>query len=227
MKSTRTHLTTAPAVIFEPEAAPRATLLWYHGLGVSKETHIPELERFARAGIRAVGVDAAGHGERRLPNFEERFAPPREVIEPLLFQLVNESVAEIPSILDALDVEQAALCGVSFGGYITYRGAAREPRVTSAVALLGSPDANDAGAMFPTALLSLTAENDVNVPPAAAREFHHALESRYAGAPDRLSYHEYPGAVHAMKEEEWDDAMERLIEWVLRDAALRSLPAGS
>ena len=227
MKSIRTRLGTAPVLIIEPDAAPRATLLWYHGLGVSKETHILELERFARVGIRAVGIDAAGHGERRLPDFEERFAPPREVIEPLLFQLVNDSVAEIPSILDALEVEQATLCGVSFGGYITYRGAAHEPRITTAVALLGSPDANDADSMFPTALLSLTAENDVNVPPTAAREFHRALESRYSGAPERLAYHEYAGAVHAMKEEEWHDAIERLIAWVLEYGALRNLPEGS
>ena len=227
MRSIRTRLATAPTLIIEPDAAPRATLLWYHGLGVAKETHIPELERFARAGIRAVGIDAAGHGERRLPDFEERFAPPREVIEPLLFQLVDDSVGEIASILDALEVDNAALCGVSFGGYITYRGAAREPRITAAVALLGSPDAHDADSMFPTALLSLTAENDVNVPPAAAREFHRALESRYSGAPARLGYHEYPGAVHAMKEEEWNDAIERLIAWVLEYGALRNLPEGS
>ena len=54
------RLGTAPALIVRPEGEPRATLLWYHGLGVSKETHLPELERFARAGILAVGVDAAG-----------------------------------------------------------------------------------------------------------------------------------------------------------------------
>jgi hypothetical protein len=227
MNIRRTHLATAPALVYEPDRAPRATLLWYHGLGVAKETHEPELERFARAGIRAVGVDAAGHGERRLPNFEERFAPPREVIEPLLFQLVDESVREIPSILDALAAEQAALCGVSFGGYITYRAAARERRVTAAVALLGSPDAGDVDSMYPTALLSLTAENDVNVPPDAARAFHQKLEPRYVDAPDRLAYHEYPGAVHAMKEEEWNDAIERTIAWVLRWAPVRTLPAGS
>jgi hypothetical protein len=55
----------APALIVRPDDTPRATLLWYHGLGVSKETHRPELERFARAGILAIGIDAAGHGERR------------------------------------------------------------------------------------------------------------------------------------------------------------------
>lgn len=216
MASETTTLATAPALIVRPDTPPRATLLWYHGLGVSKETHVAELERFARSGILAAGIDAAGHGARRLPDFEARFAPPREVIEPLLFQLVDESVAEIPRIIDALGATKVALCGVSFGAYIAYRAAARDPRITTCVALLGSPDANDAGAMFPTALLSITAECDTNVPPDAARAFHAALEPRYASAPERLAARELPGARHLVSAEEWDSMIDATVEWVLR-----------
>lgn len=212
------RLGTAPALIVRPDGTPRATMLWYHGLGVSKETHLPELERFARAGILAAGIDAAGHGERRLPDFEERFAPPREVIEPLLNQLVDDSVAEIPSILDALGFNRVALCGISFGGYIAYRGAVRDPRIVAAVALLGSPDPSLVDAMFPTALLGLTAEKDVNVPPDAARAFHRELEPRYASAPERLGYHEYGGGTHFFTEDDWEDAMTRTIDWCNRFA---------
>jgi hypothetical protein len=210
----------APALIVRPEGTPRAALLWYHGLGVSKETHRPELERFARAGIMAIGIDAAGHGERRLPDFEERFAPPREVIEPLMFELVEQSVAELPAIIDALDVPRIALCGISFGGYIAYRGAVRDPRIVAAVSLLGSPDPSLAHAFYPTALLSLTAENDINVPPDAARAFHRELQPHYAETPERLEYHEYPGATHFFTEESWNDALERTTAWVLRFASL-------
>ena len=42
-----------------------------------------ELRRFAATGLLAVGVDAVGHGERRLSDFEQQFAtdlyPMREV----------------------------------------------------------------------------------------------------------------------------------------------------
>lgn len=218
-----TILGTAPALIVRPEGEPLAALLWVHGLGVSKETHLPELERFARAGILAVGIDAAGHGERRLPNFEERFAPPRDVIEPLLHQLVDETVAELPSVVDALGVERIALCGISFGGFITYRGAPRDPRIVAAVSLLGSPDPSLVDAYYPTALLSLTCERDENVPPDAARAFHHDLEPRYADAPERLQYHEYPGETHFFTPEAWEDAMERTIAWVHRFAQASAL----
>jgi dienelactone hydrolase len=214
----RRTLATAPALIVRPDGTPRATLLWYHGLGVAKETHLPELERFARAGIVAVGIDAAGHGERRLPDFEERFAPPRHVIEPLLHQLVAQSAAEVPSILDALGAERVALCGISFGGYITYRAAPRDTRIVAAVPLLGSPDPALAAAYFPTALLSLTGEHDTNVPPATARAFHRDLEPRYARSPERLHYREYPAETHFFTPAAWEDAVERTIAWVLRFA---------
>jgi uncharacterized protein len=169
---------------------------------VSKETHLPELERFARAGILAVGVDAAGHGERR-------------VADPQLHPLVDQSVRELPLILDALGAERVTLCGISFGGYIAYRGAVTDPRIESVVALLGSPDPSLADRYFPRRLLSLTAECDVNVPPDAARNFHHALEPRYASAPGRLTYHEYPGETHFLSAETWADAMARTIAWTL------------
>jgi hypothetical protein len=35
--------------------APRPAVLWFHGLGVDKETHRPELQMFAQAGFTAVG----------------------------------------------------------------------------------------------------------------------------------------------------------------------------
>jgi pimeloyl-ACP methyl ester carboxylesterase len=140
------------------------------------------------------------------------------VIEPLLFQLVNESVQEIPSIIDALGVDRIALCGISFGGYIAYRGAVCDPRIAAVVTLLGSPDPSLADEFFPRALLSMTAQNDVNVPPDAARAFHRTLEPHYASAPERLAYHEYRDATHFLPEGAWNDALERTIAWVLRFA---------
>lgn len=203
-------MNTPPLLIVEPDGAPRATLLWYHGLHADKETHRPELERFAAAGIRAVGVDAVGHGERALIGVEE--------FEPILDELVNQTVDEIPSLIDSLHVSRIAIAGVSFGGFITYRAVPRDARITTAVALLGRPDAALARSFFPTALLSITAENDVNVRPDPARAFHQQLEPLYRQSPERLAYRELPGAVHMLTKEEWDASIDATIEWVLRFA---------
>ncbi|MDQ3282090.1 MAG: hypothetical protein M3Q69_11830 [Acidobacteriota bacterium] len=54
------------------------------------------------------------------------------------------------------------------------------------------------------------------MPPHDARAFHDALQSRYAAAPERLAYHQYAGATHFLSETEWEDAMGRVVEWVLR-----------
>jgi hypothetical protein len=203
-------MNTPPLLIVEPGGAPRATLLWYHGLHATKETHRPELERFAAAGIRAIGVDAVGHGERALAGVEE--------FEPILDELVNQTVDEIPSLIDSLQLSRIAVAGVSFGGFITYRAMPRDRRITAAVALLGRPNTALTGAFYPTALLSITAENDVNVRPDIARAFHHQLEPLYRQAPERLAYRELPGAVHMLTGEEWDLSIDATIEWVLRFA---------
>jgi hypothetical protein len=64
----RKRLAGVPVLLVRPVAArgPLPTVLWFHGLAADKEVHLPELHRFAATGLLAVGVDAVGHGERRL-----------------------------------------------------------------------------------------------------------------------------------------------------------------
>lgn len=223
----------APALIARPasSSSPLPAVLWYHGLSVDKETHRTELERFARAGLLAVGIDAAGHGERRLPDFEERFAGPREEIEPLLFELIGQSVREVPEILDALTGSGLAIpgrigvAGISMGGYIVY-GAVSTPariRLPFAVALLGSPEWRHPDSphfrldrFAPTALLSITAGNDESVPPQAARRLHDDLAPFYRGSPERLRYRELDGAPHLMGAADWAVTMQETLEWLGR-----------
>ncbi|MBK8384811.1 MAG: prolyl oligopeptidase family serine peptidase [Candidatus Accumulibacter sp.] len=116
-----------------------------HGLGADKELHRSDLQRFAAAGLLAIGVDAVGHGQRRLPDFEQQFAQPPAQRERLFNTLVAQTVAELPGLLDALvdgglsDPQRLAVAGVSMGGCITYGAVSRDRRFRAAVALLGSP----------------------------------------------------------------------------------------
>jgi dienelactone hydrolase len=227
----RRHLGSAPALLVRQEEIPLPlpAVLVYHGLGADKEVQQKELVTLAEAGFLAVGIDAAGHGERRLPDFEARFAGSRAEIEPLLFALVTETVAEVPAILDALaetglaDPERFGILGISMGAHITYGAILAEPRLRAAVALVGSPEWRHPDSphrrpegFFPVALLSITGEKDVNVPPASARAFHHALETHYQSAPERLRYLEIPGAPHLMSAEDWEAAMREAVDWLRR-----------
>jgi dienelactone hydrolase len=227
----RKPLATAPALLARREdlALPLPAVLVYHGLSADKEVQRKELVTLAEAGLLAVGIDAAGHGERRLPDFEERFAGPWEEVEPLFFSLVTETINEVPAVVDALEAtglaaaDQFALFGISMGAYIIYGAIPAERRVRAAVALLGSPEwphpaspHHRADRFFPTALLSITGEKDVNVPPDGARAFHRTLEPHYRTSSERLRYLEIPGAPHMMSEGDWGTVMREAVGWLRR-----------
>ena len=214
----------APLLIAVPDRAdrPLPTVLWFHGLSVDKETHRKELERIAGAGFLAVGVDAAGHGERRLADLDARIDESREETIRFMLGLVEETAREVPSIVCALaaeglaDGDRVALVGISMGGYLVYRALMEEPAPRAAVAILGSPEWPDGDsphrhldAFRRVALLSITAENDENVPPAAARELHRTL-----GEGERTRYVELPGAVHLMGEPDWERTMDETLRWL-------------
>jgi dienelactone hydrolase len=227
----RRSLATAPALLARVEGLPLPlpAVLVYHGLGADKEIQRTEIVTLAEAGFLAVGIDVAGHGERRLPGFEERFAGPWEEVEPLFLSLVIETVAEVPTILDALAATglavpgRCAAFGISMGAYITYGAVLSEPRLQTAVAIVGSPEWHHHDSphrhperFFPTALLSITGQKDTNVPPGSAHAFHQILEPYYHSAPERLRYLEIRGAPHLMSKEDWETVMREAVGWLDR-----------
>lgn len=206
-------------------AAPLPAVLWFHGFGVDKETHRKELARLADAGFLAVGVDAAGHGARRLPDLAERQAAPREQALRTMVELVARTADEVPAVIRALaaeglaDADRVGATGVSMGGYVVYRAAVVEPAIRAAVSILGSPawpegdgPHRQLDALARTALLSVTAQRDENVPPDAARALHRRLADVHPEA--RQRYVELPGAVHLMGEADWNAAMDETIGWL-------------
>ncbi|MBL8424585.1 MAG: alpha/beta fold hydrolase [Candidatus Accumulibacter phosphatis] len=226
-----TRLAGVPLLLVRPVAARGSlpTVLWFHGLAADKEVHLPELHRFAATGLLAVGVDAVGHGERRLADFEQQFARSPEDCLPLFKSLVAHTVAEVPALIDALiagglaDGRRIAVAGVSMGGCIVYGAVPSDRRLCAAVALMGSPERTQPGPhtladerFFPTALLSITAERDSIVPPAAAEALHERLAPRYASAPDRLCQQTIAGAPHFMSVEDWECAVAEACTWLAR-----------
>ncbi|HEX6036649.1 alpha/beta hydrolase family protein [Longimicrobium sp.] len=209
-----------------PDAhGPLPAVLWFHGFGVDKETHRKELAQLADAGFLAVGVDAAGHGARRLPDLVERQAAPRDEALRTMIALVAQTAAEVPAIVRALadeelaDVDRVGIAGISMGGYVVYQATAVCPGLRAAVALLGSPEWPEGGgpdgaldALGRVALLSVTGECDENVPPRAARTLHARLAEAHPRATQR--YVEIPGAVHLMAEAHWHQAMDETLRWL-------------
>jgi dipeptidyl aminopeptidase/acylaminoacyl peptidase len=207
---------------------PRPAVLWYHGFSVEAATHETELKRFASAGLLAVGVDAVAHGNRRRAGFEQWFAGSGERFETRFVEVVRESVAEVPSLVNALiaegltDATSLAVAGISMGGFIAYGAIAEEPRIRSAFVLLGSPrwQRDPSPADVPerfcdVALLSINAQCDVNVRPAAARAFHEQLD-RTCGSTELRRYVELPGETHFLSEEAWRTTITAGTDWLVR-----------
>jgi len=171
-------------------------------------------------------VDAAGHGERRLPDLRERIDAPREQALRTMLELAERTAADVPAVVRALvhegaaDPGRVAVVGISMGGYVVYRAVVVEPSIRAAVAILGSPEWPEGDsphhhreAFHRVALLSVTAENDENVPPAGARALHRALAADAPGS-DRHRYVELPGAQHLMSEDDWRTTLDETLRWL-------------
>jgi uncharacterized protein len=217
-----------PLLLASPEKPnyPLPLVLWFHGFSSDKEVHRPELRRMAEAGFLAVGIDAAGHGCRRLSDFDRLLSAPPEEARETMLKLVSQTASEVPAILHSLvstgmaDPQRLSVAGVSMGGYTVYRTIVIEPAIRTAVALLASPKwphgdspSNHLDAFERVALLSITAQDDEIVLPFAARELHQKLAARGIDS-QRSRYIEIAGAHHMMEPWQWSTAIKETIQWL-------------
>jgi dienelactone hydrolase len=213
------------------EALGRGVVLFFHGLNGSKEVHEREVRLFAEHGLFAVSVDAVGHGERRYPDFSERFDATNPRVEEEFLGVVQATASEVPALLDALVAQHGAspmrlgIGGASLGGYITYLALTLERRLRAAVPFIATPEWNHPlvasphqhlDRFFPVALFSQTAGQDEIVRSSDTWRFHERLAPFYARAPERLRYREFPESAHMMRHQDWEEATQDAAEWLVR-----------
>ncbi len=196
-----------------------------HGFRADALAHAAELERCAQAGFLAVGVDALGHGARIDPTIADRIARDGGAL-PVMLEQIEETVFELPALVHTLVAEHGAdaaaisLVGISMGAFLVYRAIAAGVPARAAVALLGSPSwlSGTSAHLTPdrfrnVALLSITAELDASVPPAAVARFHTELGELDGAAP--LHRHDVlRGAGHLLPAPEWMRAMSATHAWL-------------
>lgn len=203
--------------MFAQDATPRPAVLFYHGLHSDKHTHRKELEALADRGFLAVGVDAVGHGERKIEDLSA-FVNSGELLAQIS-KLLWPSVAEVPILLDhltSLGHGPFGLAGISFGGMLAYGAAAAEPRLHAVVAILGDPQwCNPKPAELDhVALFAWNAGRDQHVDPRGSRELLTALRARDPGG--QFEYREYPRSDHFMEPDEWNDGWSATLDWFER-----------
>lgn len=213
-------------------AAERGTVLFYHGFGGSKVRVSGYAEALAAAGFLAVCLDAVGHGDRRYPDFEVIFNDVRwdadfEATESEFLQVIDESAAEVPAIVDDLFArdwareDRLGIGGRSLGGNISYAAVLADRRLRAMVSVVGSPEWTlprehsphlRPEQFFPVAVQSQSAEHDEFVPAEPVREFHRTLLPFYGADPGRNEYVEY-AASHFLTPDLNHDSQQRAVAW--------------
>ena len=98
------------------------TIVFVHGAGMDHTVWTLFCRHFARHGRNVIAIDLPGHGRS---GGEARCS-------------IEEMADWIIALLDALQVDQAAITGHSLGSLVTLDCAARHPRRVRAIALVGS-----------------------------------------------------------------------------------------
>ncbi|HEX2822026.1 MAG TPA: alpha/beta hydrolase [Streptosporangiaceae bacterium] len=220
-----------------PELAmEHGTVLLYHGFGGTKARVEYYSAALAEAGFLAVSLDAVGHGERRYPDFDVTFSDQRwdtafDETEADFLKLIDDTAAEVPSIIDDLLArgwareDQVGIGGRSLGGNVSYAAVLADTRVRAVAPVVGSPEwtlprahspHHHPDRFFPAAVLSQAAEFDEHVPVGPIRDFHAKLAPRYAREPERIQYIEYSGVGHFLTPELNTESCQRMVAWFQR-----------
>ena len=211
-------------------ASRNGCILFYHGLGASKDKQGKELEDLASSGFLAIGIDNVGHGDREFNDFDERFSENNPDKVKNIISAVRETASEINFLINELIDKKIlinnklGIAGISMGAFIAYTIPMFDNRPKVMVAILGSPilegmpvsPSNEMKDFRELSLLSMNAGKDRIVPPEQTRELHLKLKEFYPDYKSRFKYIEYPNSGHFMEEEDWNKSWEQCINWFER-----------
>jgi len=218
-----------PVMIAAPAHTPEPlpTVLWFHGFRADALAHVADIERCARAGFLAVAVDVVDHGARRDVRMTERIAHAGGGALEVMLQCVDQSLTELPHLIHDLvhahgaDPQRISAVGISMGAFLVYQAVADGLAVRAAVGVVGSPERPDERSphLLParfrdTAMLSVVAEHDTSVPPAAAHRLHASLRTIHPLAVQRIV--QLPGVGHLMSATQWRTAMDVTEAWLVK-----------
>ena len=212
----------------ERPAPLRPVVLWMHGFRADALAHAADLERCAALGFVAVGVDAVDHGARSSPLLIERLQRSASGALPVMLDVMEATVRELPALIEALvaeygvDRDRVSLVGISMGAFLAYRAVTAGVPLRAVVAMLGSPEwpsdtsaHRSLSAFRAVSLLSITAEHDVSVPPAAVYRLHDALDAM-PGPATAHGHYELRGSGHLTNAAQWAEALAETMAWMER-----------
>lgn len=217
------------------DTSSQSAVIVLHGLGVSKEVQIPELERLRHAGFFAIALDAPHHGSRCDGLLDYINSAKGHERYHVLLSSVMQHCSEITCLIEFLRNEgkkKIAVVGISMGAHTAFALLRMSSRPDLIAPFLGTPDfrtrnpqyylppsplelsgpAHHLEEVYPASLFIVTAGSDSVVNPAPAREFAEKLKPYYEKCPEKLTYNEYPDSDHMMRPADWFDAWEKFVQ---------------
>lgn len=223
---------TLPAIYTGSPSAEKVVLV-LHGLGVSKEVQIPELQRLKTLDAYALAIDAPHHGERedgylalmnrQKSDFERHL---------MLLKIVLQHACEVSSLINFFKEQgkKVAVIGISMGGFVAYSLLNGKIQPDFCAPFLASPDflCKNRPDGLPVSLLEssgpadkpkinkslqlfmVNAEKDEVVDPRAAARFYARLQKMSGFDGRKIQHHTYAESQHFMRPADWYDVWEKL-----------------
>jgi dienelactone hydrolase len=212
------------------EAFPLVIL--QHGYTGNKDSVLTFGLELAGEGYEVLLPDARLHGERMIPDFNERFAAN---FRKTFLSVVEGTAEDISTLIDYYERETASIVGISMGAFITYLLVTRDKRIAAAVPLIGSPDFTFGGVTsdeaFETHAAKMNPASHIDlIPPCAMliqhgelddlvsvepdRFFYERLKPLYSDHPERLDFVAFPNAGHEVPQE----MVANTLDWLARFA---------
>lgn len=231
-----------PVITLCPEGAENLPLvLLNHGTTGSKYNMLEMGFRLVKDGFFCVCIDAYWHGDRSDGKLDEYLATP--VYKKNYLDMLLHMAEDMSAIIDLyeqdsrVNTKKVGMTGISQGGYVAFMTMTKDPRITCAAPLIGSPDLEDKYGnspdwdtidkdvqdyvlqhsplrnyekMYPTALLVQSSIGDTIVPIGGTRRLDEKLKPLYKDCPENYQFIEYPGLGHDCP---WE-MQEKAIAWL-------------
>ena len=128
-----------------------------HGFRGNKEGWTPHLQTLAGRGCHAVALDNRNHGARQEPDFVSQVFEGGRLKVHEVRRLIKETADDVSRLIDhfsragGIDRNRIGVCGVSMGGFATFRALVIEKRITVAAPIIASPYWDDVPQGVPVA----------------------------------------------------------------------------
>jgi len=113
-------------------------IILLHGYPFDRSMWREQIDFLSANGFRAIAPDLRGLGERVAQTSVSEPSEPNHRLKSAPVTTMGDMVRDVAALMDELQIEQAAICGLSMGGYVAFEFVHLFPARTRALVLAGT-----------------------------------------------------------------------------------------